>query len=232
MTPGSTIFGPTGYEMIRVVCTTSDNYAEVFAVFERSLAPCVADGTVEVLLNTLALEERFESFGFGADSWHHAILEKLRFALGCLEARIAEDEHVVISDADIQFLQPRKLVDLVAQARERDLEYYGMQEAHQKNVFNGGFYIVKNTPAVRAFLGDVIEGVAAKRNKYADQEILNKELASGRLRHAAIDTKRCVWGDGRPTPDAVFHHAVCTVDNAGKLKQFGSVRAKMDKVRV
>ena len=213
---------------LKVVCTTSDNYEPLFAAFRASLAPLLDDGAVELSMQRLELGSAFATFGFGHESWRHAILEKLRHALRVLLEDAEHDEHVVVSDVDVQFLRPAGLLELVAHARDRRLDYYGMAEGGLRECYNGGFYILRNCHAVRAFLGDVVEGASRARNTYADQEVLNDLLRENRhgIRHAAIDARRCVWGPGRVRAESVFHHAVCVGDIAGKLRQMEAVRAR------
>lgn len=213
---------------LKVVCTTSDNYEPLFAAFTASLAPLLKDGSVELSLQRLELGGAFEAFGFGHESWRHAILEKLRHALRVLHEDAEHDERVVVSDVDIQFLRPAGLHELVAHARDRGLDYYGMAEGGLRDSYNGGFYVLRNCRAVRALLADVLDRASRERNTYADQEVLNELLRENRhgLRHAAIDPRRCVWGPGRPRAESVFHHAVCVGDIAGKLRQMDAVRAR------
>ncbi len=213
-----------------VICTTSENYQPVYAVFRASIAPCVddADGGFRLLLNELDLGS-YPSYGFGTDAWHRAILEKLRFVLRCLQdpEQVAEGEYAVVSDADVQVLRPDRLSLLVDQARARGLQYYGMRE-NTADAYNGGFYIVQNTSGVRAFFADLIAKVQATRLKYADQELLNELLTKGAhaVEHGKIDGAHCVWGAARPCAEAIFHHAVGTTNNAQKLAQLKTVRER------
>lgn len=211
----------------KVLTTTSANYEPIFSVFRESLAPCQ---DAELVVHALDLED-FGTFGFGEESWHAAIRGKVRFVAEYLARAATEGEHVVVCDADVQFLQPGRLGELVHTAAARELDFYGMREGGYE-AYNGGFYIVRNGPAVRAMLGEVAQFMDQHRTPYADQEILNHLVTCDAygLRHAKIPTEHCVWGDGWPTADAVFHHAVNTATAADKLHQMAMVRERWDRL--
>ena len=208
-----------------IVASTSDNFKSVTDVFESSLAPLLSAGIAELRMNTIDMSG-FKDFGFGTESWRHAIASKLRFASQSLDQR-GDGEYVVISDTDIQFLQPMRLPALVEQAREQGLDYLGMRE-HKSDSFNGGFYVVRNSEKSRAFLAEVVERMLSTKNKYADQEILNELLASNKygLKHDKVRGEHCVWGQGvtAVTKEAIFHHAVCTRGAQEKVVQMRQVR--------
>jgi hypothetical protein len=212
---------------VKVLCTTSENYQEIYKIFHDSLVPSIQSGRVQLMLQTLDLS-KFQGHGFGLASWHRAIVEKLRFVQHCLATgAIAPGAYAVVSDADIQYIQPEGLERLVQGAHDGGLDYYGMRE-YTTSMYNGGFYILRNTPTVAGFLADVLASMRYKLNKYADQEILNDLLSSNRLRHAKIDTRFCIWGNGNPCKETVFHHAVCAFDNLSKSAQMAQVRQRCD----
>lgn len=215
--------------MVKLLCTTSANYQPVYDAFCASLEPAVAEGSVSLVINTVDLAGFDGLFGFGSDAWHRAIHSKLVFAIKSLEdaAVVAEGEYVVVSDADIQYLQPLRLPELVRNAEARNLDYYGMRENHA-DAYNGGFYILRNVERVRAFLTSVLETMLKARTKYADQEALNDLLKRNPhgLAHDKIETKYCVWGNKAPGNDTIFHHAVCTADTPQKLHQFMLVKKR------
>lgn len=230
---------------IKILCTTSENYKVIYDVFFASLRSHLAppygpDGSTggdplfTLMLNTIDLS-KFTRFGFGEQAWYVAIQEKLAYALRMMSdpAEIAEGEYIVVSDADIQYLQPMKLKDLVIYAKERDLDYYGMRE-NRTDSFNGGFYILKNTAKARDFMKEVHDRMNVCKNRYADQEILNEILHGGKynMKHEKIDSKFCVWGKNVPTAYSIFHHAVCALNNHSKLEQMKHVSSQFSKIAI
>lgn len=214
--------------MVKILCTTSDNYQSIFARFESSIAPCLNNG-FELVLNKIDLDN-YGKYGFGEDSWYMAIFKKLMFVKDFLHSeKVSENDYIIVSDADIQFIRPDGLRELVDIASRNDLDYYGMREGGTDG-YNGGFYIIKCCQKVRAFYDELVEKAQATRNTYADQEILNdllKENPHG-LKHDKIDKCYCVWGNNNPGEKSVFHHATCAKNNDEKLKQMDRVKWRYD----
>lgn len=200
-------------------------------------------------------------FGFGTPSWRLAITAKLSFALEFMirasqdsEVSFVEEvpkkekredcDYIIVSDADVQVLRPAGLMELVEEARLSGLDFYGMQEGVSavksgdglRKIYNGGFYVLRNTPDTRAFLQEVLRRISCTKNRYVDQEIINELLTSGFstgrdgeskhvvLKHAMIDQSRCLWGSGRPRPTTIIHHAVCALTTRQKVAQMHDVR--------
>lgn len=207
---------------LKVITCTSDNYKPVYDVFYNSLRPL--DHNMELVVHTLDLS-MFKTFGFGADSWHYAMESKINFVVNQLEETM-QGEYIVVTDADIQFFEPRKLHYLVQQARIKGLDYYGMQE-NDKDMYNGGFYIICVNEKTLAFYKQVYEMMTKHRYPYGDQTVINELLPKSKvIKHAKIPRELCTWGGHTPTPHSIFHHATCTHTIQEKLDMMKNIKAR------
>lgn len=209
--------------MVKVLVTTSDNYEPVFNIFKASLANCPY---VDLVINKIDLST-FGRYGFLEESWYNAIMSKIEFVRRFISEQ-SDGEYVIVTDADIQFLQPLRIQELIDNATKESLDYYGMRE-DKRPEYNGGFYIVRCGPKIQAFLDEVCTRMKTlPRQKYGDQEILNELLKHNPhgLNHSHIDTKYTIWGNGQPTCDSIFHHAVLTRRTNDKLFQMQMVQQK------
>jgi hypothetical protein len=217
--------------MLRMLTVTSPNYQSLYDVFSASLRP--DDHGID--LETLVLEPDARGT-FGTAGWNLALLRKIEFV--CRELiHGPEGERIVVSDADIQYFAPERLRELVERAAADDVEFYGMTEGGGgrrvgPKEFNGGFYVVKRCPAVRALFSEVARVLSAALQdgdypEHGDQTVLNRLLGSlpSPVRSAHIPTHLYVWGEGRPDPTAIFHHAVVVLTIDDKLSQMRRVRA-------
>ena len=223
----------------KVFTVTSKNYKELTDVYLETLAP-ERNGFNLVLLEMEM--SHFKKFGFRTDSWYFAMEKKIEFLVEELD-KCQQGERIVVSDADIQYFHPARIHDLIRQAQEKDLDWYGMAEgkpnARQprrplKNVmkYNGGFYILRVSPNMSRFFKDIADKMKAERQPYGDQSLINKMIddSSYGLRHETIPQNMYVWGDSLPSKDSIFHHAVCTNTNADKLNQMKKVKMLHDRV--
>ena len=138
-----------------------------------------------------------------------------------------ENEYVILSDADIQFIRPEKLHDLIDMARSKDLEYFGMAE-NTRNDFNGGFVILKNTHNIRDLYKTVYERILVKEYPFGDQTVLNDILPKSNIKNEKIPREYVIWGECIYDKNkSIFHHAVCVTNIEGKIKQMKNVRSKL-----
>lgn len=210
-----------------VVCVTSENYEPVFRIFRES---CARSQDIRLHVRELDLR-RFRVYGFGSLAWRHAILSKLSFVVEMLGGSIAPGAHVAVSDADVQFVAPDRLSLLFEHARRDALDFYGMKEG-TSTTYNGGFYIIRNTEAVRTFMVSLLRSAVASKRRYVDQEALNELICSSTLKHRPIDVKYCIWGNASPCADSILHHAVGALTTESKASQMKTVAAKCRAIRL
>lgn len=210
-----------------LLVATSENYTEVYNFFRRSLENTP---NIQVHVHTIDMS-KFPVIRFQSDGWYHACREKLQFVLRFM-VNNAHIDHMIVSDADIQFFRPHMLPLLVEEACNRGLDYFGMQEgarSQTQTAYNGGFYVLKNTSAMQDFFRFIIDKLISERPPLADQSLINSILFGAniyKLRHAFIPPDRYVWGEGDPSdpgPRAIFHHAVCTINCQDKVDQMTRV---------
>jgi hypothetical protein len=209
------------------ICSVcSERYRPVHAVFRESLLGI--GYPEERILTRFYDDDAFDATGFRTPSWHHALREKVRFALE--QARANRGRCIIVSDVDIQFFPPFARVDFARTLRERKLDMLFMRElTEQEPPVNAGFIAVRCNDRVIGLLEAVSWRIADERLPFGDQTAFADALASGAhgVRYGTIGEDKVVWGLRCPglVSDAWFHHAVCTATGEEKLAQFEAVRA-------
>ena len=211
---------------VHIMVTTSSNYDNVFRYFLQSL--CGKPG-IHLHVDYIDLSA-YIPVTFQSEGWYYACRERIVRQIRFLEKH-PEVDYAIMSDADIQYFRPEKLAKLVNSARMQKLDYYGMRE-NDSEMFNGGFYIIRNSVEVRQLLQNIVDTLGREKPELADQTILNRILFSGesKLTYDFIPSQLYLWGDGYPGPNAIFHHAVWTMDTRSKVKQLAQVRERYFKM--
>ena len=220
----STHDSPSSVGEIHMIVTTSPNYAHVYKYFEQSIMGHPGINVVECILDT-------DSFGhFRSDRWYQCCRQKIINFVEYLEAH-PEIDYAIMSDADIQYFRPEGLSNLLQEARDGGLDYYGMRE-YSFDDYNTGFIIARNTDQVRQFFHKVVDLLANCKPAFADQTIINELLKDKAcsLRHDKIPTEYTVFGGNWPvTKKTIFHHAVAALDE-GKPAQLERVLQRFQKL--
>ena len=207
--------------MVKIFVVTSPNYIELYNIFTESLQPEKND--IKIYSDIFPVEK----YNNHKDIWHNAMRFKMNFILNELTNTCEENEYVILSDADIQFIRPEKLHDLIDMARSKDLEYFGMAE-NTRNEFNGGFVILKNTQNIRDLYKTVYERILVKEYPFGDQTVLNDILPKSNIKNEKIPREYVIWGESIYDKNkSIFHHAVCVTNIEGKIKQMSNVRSKL-----
>jgi hypothetical protein len=209
-----------------VLVVTSSNYKELYEdFFLSSLNPTFHGFQMHVGYIDLTM---FSDFGFQRPSWYKAITEKAKHIFTVMK-RLPLDTYLVFSDADIQYFRPAEVCDLVQEARDNSLDYYGMRE-NWENLFNTGFFIIKNKEATQTLWETIYKRLlSGETPDQGDQSILNELLIhnrNGKIRHAFIPNHMYVWGTiiHASAKMPIFHHAVCCTTIEDKKKQMVQVR--------
>lgn len=201
-----------------IVVTTSVNYEPVYSFFRESLR-----GSHQVEVHEYIIDmSAFNGIGdFHTDGWYYACRTRIINMLDFMFSNPSV-KHVIFSDADIHFLNPQKLPELVQEAESRNLDYYGMRE-NNSHQFNCGFIVMKNHKKCHDFLNQVVYRLDHERLPYADQSVINELLLHGNVHDMTFDfipNDLVVWGaDPQPHPNAIFHHAVCASTVSEKIEQ-------------
>jgi hypothetical protein len=220
-------------EPLKIVFCTSINFKKVTDVFVSSLTPLLLSNKVKLYGKIVDFSKFNNEFGFGTKSWRYAIIFKLKYALKIMRKVAGEEEYIVVCDNDIQFLNPIKLLDLVSEAKEKNLDFYGVyeQQSSTKKVFyNGGFYILKNSKKVRTFYENFLKRVKVSKNRLVDQEILTNMLLNepNELEHKYIPKEYVALGCRGLNINNIFHHAIGRKLVSGKLKVMNKFKSEYD----
>ena len=207
---------------VHVVVSTSPNYEHIYKYFKRSFQN--APTNIKIHEYIINMDTYNNDGSFKSDGWYYACRQRIVNFLNFLQSN-PTIRYAIFSDADINYLNPSKLPDLVTQAEKHDLDYYGMRE-YITDTFNGGFYVLKNSDKTHVFLKHIIERLEHEKPEYADQSIINNLLVENniyQIKHDFIPTDLYVWGDADPSINAIFHHAV---GNSDKVTQIERVQEK------
>ncbi len=132
----------------------------------------------------------------------------------------------LVSDVDVQFF-PR----FDAEAFQTHFNSFGCDLVFQKERFrprdtevNCGFYVGRNTKAVRDLLQAALEDLESSQIKN-EQMAVNALLRSTNLPHASFDRRFYARTHGFPPPkDIWMHHASWTTNIPEKIRQLDRVR--------
>ena len=246
-----------------VVTTTSPNYQPCYSLFHSSLVNGAGYDAGLVRTQTLRLRP---PFGVGTPSWHEAISKSLQWVLDHMGGEEAMHEFLSVptsspflikSDADIQYFLPfvRALKAWLARMVAFDLDLLCMREAEYEMV-NGGFYIIRRSSKMRAFMRELMRRSREAPGNLHDQEHLNAMLglvdahssSSGSsskggdgggavwdasVRFEILPSHCYVWAQSvnsieEDVSTVCFHHAVAEHGVAGKVAQIARVRAEVE----
>jgi Nucleotide-diphospho-sugar transferase len=216
-------------DIIHVVTTTSPNYKKLYNIFNSTLTK-----DPNITLHTFTIDlSKYDSFGFMSESWAIANYQKIVNTYNFMSEN-PQLEYFVFADADIQFFKPGLLKELVKEAKQKNLDFYGMPEGNLNNLFhvyNGGFYILRNNKNMREFMKQVFVTFLKDRPKMGDQDIINKFLGESYwYRHAKIE-KYLIQGRRRPfSKDTLLHHATSSEGVESKYEQILMQRKKYNKM--
>jgi hypothetical protein len=220
-------------DKVIVVTTTSANYAPIFeAAFDSTIDRSVVD--VRVFNTDLSM---YTEFGFQTEAWYVGVKAKIDNLLSVMNEQ-AEGTYVVMSDADIQFFNTRKIPDLVEHARANALDFYGMEELDTHD-FNTGFFVVRNNQNTR----DLLNLSEFKHPSLGDQSIINERLGllnsegneygdfAQRIKYDFIPKKHIIQARNVPVDpspetidDIMCHHATHVTNTEDKIEQLRWVR--------
>ena len=75
--------------------------------------------------------------------------------------------------------------------------------------YNGGYYILRNTPNTIKFIESIKEELKVNKPTYADQDILNEFIHKANINHGFMPKEFFINGPHAPvTEEAIMHHAI------------------------
>lgn len=205
-------------EFIPALNVYTENYGYLYSIWKKTLPL-----GFEAMSHFMDL--KYPSFEYRTDGWYACIKYKLRYILDTL-INMPENKIVLCSDTDIMFLKrDRTLADYALNIfkDKPELEMLFMRE-QKLDMINGGFYFVRNTAKVRAYMEEVWNKCDDRELQLADQTYYNSTL-KGRINYDYLPQEFVVWGrDIYDRNRALLHHAVCCKNIAEKIKQQNRIR--------
>jgi hypothetical protein len=203
------------------------NYEPVFQKFITSL-DLQKNTFLELHVHHIDMSN-FTSFGFQTEAWYHAVHSKVKYVSDMLETRIEEQEFIILTDSDIQYLRPSEVIKLVQLCKHMNLDYFGMDEGDGYS-YNTGFYVVKNSKKTRDFFKHILHCLETEPyHEFGDQTVINREILNSDLKHEKIPIIYYVLGDSHVLPTSILHHAIGCKDINCKLNQMQRVHDKFIK---
>lgn len=215
------------------VCVT---YTPDFQPLMDNLCSTLEHPNIELHVNEVTLDTRYE--GFRSSGWFECLKRKMQFFYDFMVA--LPDGAVACSiDADIQFFQPARLVDLKNRLEADASACYGQAEYHTRwvdkrstGVANGGFFMLKKTALVMDWLQSVLIQ-DYNRRFLGDQEYLNHFLRQKRVPYYLLPPQEFIHGGPVSAGDTKFinrrkiamHHATYTKSVAEKQEQMNKLRS-------
>lgn len=176
------------------------------------------------------------SEGFRSPGWYRFTRMKVEMLRVLLD--FVEDGDVVgMTDCDIQFFSPERVLEARDMMIASEYDYVGLAEAccsDQKNLFakrsgdtNTGFVLLRKCRSSFDFLSDVL--AKSFEEKYlGDQGVINESLNSTGLNCALLNPCLFFHGwCGDPKAGMIAHHATGTHNLKQKMAQIDWVREKI-----
>ena len=200
------------------------NFQWLFDNLKLSLLPCK---DIELIEKCVSFEKNYwnAQHRFKSDSWYEAIASQVFETLKFIKNETKPEEHFIVSDVDIHFFQPNKILSLV----NYDKDIIGVKE-EKDNTINTGLIIAKNTPSVINMYEHVYKQLQLRRKNLADQDEINEYIFKNKLNFGYID--KCFAGMGKRYPitkSNVFFHAINTKNLEDKKKMINSVKLQYSK---
>ena len=195
----------------------TDNFRSLFNNFKRSLGDC---SDIELVECPISFSKNYKEFKFQSNSWYEALAVKIFNVIQFIKNETKEGEYFIISDVDVHFFQPNKIIELV----RYDKDIIGMREAYN---INGGFIIAKHNSAIIDMYEYVYEQIKLKKEGLADQDEINKYLKKNEINWGFIDDSRVLLGCNDTLPMAkkstVVFHATCAHNLQEKINLINDV---------
>lgn len=211
--------------MLTICITYDDN-------FEPMCAQLCSNLRMPGLKVRLNKTESLDDKGFQSRNWYMNLSEKIVFLRKNMDD-IDDGEVMCVSDADIQFFKPEKLLVLKSMMESSDIEYMGQREA-DKDEFNGGFFLLKKNRKTLNFL-DRINSEDLTRYHHAEQDLINKLIPEMKIKSHFLSRTKYLNGCMRfnqyvcknLSKTIVMHHAACAFNTEQKMDQINFVRQKI-----
>ena len=203
---------------MKMLAVYTDNFRPLFNNFKKSLGDC---SDIELVECPITFSKKYEKFGFLSDSWYEALEIKIFNVIQFIKNETKEGEHFIISDVDVHFFQPDKIIDLV----RYDKDIIGIKE---KGYINGGFIIAKHNSAIIDMYEYVYKQIKSKKVGLSDQDQINKYLVENKMNWGFIDETSTLIGSfvqtiPIPTKSSVVYHATWTKTVEEKVTRINDV---------
>ena len=162
----------------------TNNFRPLFSNFKKSLGNCKDIELIECLIS---FSKKYKKFEFQENSWYDAIELQLFNIIKFIKNETKEGEYFIISDVDVHFFQPEKIIELV----KHDKDIIGMNEYGK---MNSGFIIAKHNSDIIDMYEYIYEQVKSKKEGLADQDEINKYLKKNKINWGFIDARKALLG--------------------------------------
>jgi len=202
---------------MKMLAVYTDNFRSLFNNFKKSLGDC---SDIELVECPISFSKNYKEFKFQSNSWYEALAVKIFNVIQFIKNETKEGEYFIISDVDVHFFQPNKIIELV----RYDKDIIGMREACN---INGGFIIARHNSVIIDMYEYVYEQIKLKKEGLADQDEINKYLKKNEINWGFIDDPRVLLGCNGTLPMAkkstVVFHATCAYNLQEKINLINDV---------
>lgn len=190
----------------------TENFQWLFDSLKESLG---SEKTIELVPKVSKFTQEYNEFRFRSDAWFEGVEAQMTQSFKFLTNEIEDGEYCILSDVDIIFLQPSKIIEIVDLARKTDKEFLAVKEEKNDDI-NSGFIIVKKTKAILDMYEHVNTQMQLGRVTHADQEEINNYLNNNDVNFGFIPRELAGMGKRyKLSKSWVLFHAI----NAKTLEQ-------------
>lgn len=187
---------------MKILVVYTPNFKWLFNNLKDSMSSCEE---LELVERCVEFKKQHSKFEFKSDSWYEAIVSQVSEAIKFIKNEVKDGEYFIISDVDIHFFQPNRIVNLI----DKEKDILAVKEEIDSSI-NTGFIIAKKTPEIINMYEYTHEQLKKRRSNLADQdEINNYLLLNDDINLGYIDKKFAGMGNRYPIKKTnIFFHAI------------------------
>ena len=202
---------------MKLLVVYTENFKWLFDNLKESISSCKE---LELVERCVKFKKKYTTFKFKSDSWSEAVESQVYEAIKFIKNEIKDGEYFIISDVDVHFFQPHRIINLIDD--EKDI--LAVKEEKDSSI-NTGFIIAKKTPEIINMYEYTYEQLRKRRSNLGDQDEINSYLFNNDISLGYIDKSFAGMGRRYPIKKSnVFFHAINTKTLEDKKKMIISAK--------
>lgn len=205
---------------VKILVSYTPNFQQLFDNLKSSLKN---ERTIILHEKRVDFEKKYDIFRFRSESWYKAIEYQYENAVKFIDEEVKDGEYFIISDVDVHFLQPHKIIDLVNDVLIGNYDIAGEHEGN-KNL-NSGFIIAKKNPKIVKIYNDVLSNLKKRKKELADQTEINILIRERECKIKYVDENLIGMGGRKQLKKSmILFHFINTGDLQAKIRMMNRIK--------